>query len=208
MWFPSFLEQKVVDKVESRTLVEAGLAAMQRAGRSMSRLPSRGRSMIYGLQNGETVRVRTCNDHVLIVVADSPSPDASLNIEGTDWLLVAMPERERTRGNITAYLIPTKEAAAEARRSHRSWLARNPKTAGDNRTWTLWFRPDGDGTDYSAAWAKYRLAACDSVVASSVTTDSSRPSSINVEVENARRKIAEVAGVPIQAVKITINFDG
>ena len=71
--------------------------------------------MLYKMSDGQTVRVRTCNDHVLIAVADSPNPGARLNIEGTDWLLIVMPEVERTAGNIVAYLVPVQEAVAEVR---------------------------------------------------------------------------------------------
>ncbi len=59
--------------------------------------------MIYSLPDRQTVRIRTCNDHILIVVADSPSADARLNIRGTDWLLIVMPEIERTPGKVIAY---------------------------------------------------------------------------------------------------------
>jgi hypothetical protein len=38
--------------------------------------------MIYALPNGGTARVRTCNDHVLIVPSDRPKPEAKLSIKG------------------------------------------------------------------------------------------------------------------------------
>src|ERR1700761_2584655 len=86
------LGQSMSERIESGTLVEAGLAAMARAGKPLSKLPSKGRAMLYAMPNGESVRMRTCNDHLLIIVADRPSADAKLNIEGTDWLLLVMPE--------------------------------------------------------------------------------------------------------------------
>jgi hypothetical protein len=148
------------NRVASRVLVEAGLAAMKKADKPITRRPSKGSAKIYALPNGETVRMRTCNDHVLLVNADSPKPEAKLDIERTDWLLVVMPEKERTQGKIIAYLIPTAEVVGEVRHSHRDWLASDPNTKGDHRTWTLWFRDDGEITkNFSAIWAKYRLGS-------------------------------------------------
>jgi hypothetical protein len=197
------------NRIESRALVEAGLAVMEKAGKPITRLPSRGRAMIYALPDGKTVRVRTCNDHVLIVPSDGPEPEAKLGIEGTDWLLVVMPERERTQGKIIAYLIPTAEAVAEARRTHRDWLDSNPNTKGDNRTWTLGFQADGKNeNNYSVVWAKHRLDSAVAVFDTAKTQAAAEPSNIKVEVENARRRIAKVAGVPVEAVRIMINFAG
>src|SRR5262245_66682191 len=80
--------------VPNEALVKAGLELMQQAGKPMERLRAKGRAMIYRTPGGETVRVRSCNDHVLIAVADQPDPDkARLNVEGTDYVLIAMPER-------------------------------------------------------------------------------------------------------------------
>lgn len=199
----------VKGRIESGVLVEAGLTAMRLSGRPLTRVASKGRAMIYSLSNGETVRIRTCNDHVLIVVGDSPSPDAKLNVMGTDWLLVVMPEVERTPGNVLVYLIPASEVESEARRTHQEWLASNPNTNGLNKTWNLWFHAGGPqgSNNYAVKWAAYRL---DAIVASSESTErksAAEPSSIKTEVELARRRIAEVAGVPVNAVKITISFE-
>lgn len=198
------------DRVDGADLVEAGLAAMEAVGKSLTKLPSKGRAMLYGLPNGETVRVRTCNDHLLIVVADRPDANANLNIEGTDWLLVVMPEKERTPGNMVSYLVPTSVAVAEARRTHREWLDSAPDTKGDNRTWNLWFRADGPGkaNDYAAKWAGYRLNATPATKSETMPKPApARPGgNIKEEVEKARRRIAEVAGVPVEAVRISIDF--
>jgi hypothetical protein len=196
------------DRIESETLVEAGLAAMGRAGKPLAKLPSKGRAMLYALPNGETVRMRTCNDHVLIVVADSPSAEAKLNIEGTDWLLLVMPEVERTAGKIVSYLLPVSEVEGEARRTHREWLATEPNTKGKNTTWNLWFRKDAPGkaNDYATKWAKYKLAGSVDVAERPAATESG--GNVKTEVEAARKRIAAAAGVPVEAVKITINFEG
>ena len=79
------------------------------------------------------------HDHILVVVADKPTIDASLNIQGTDWLLIVMPEIERAEGKVIAYLVPTEEAEAAVRKSHEEWLSSNPNTKGRNTTWNLRF---------------------------------------------------------------------
>ena len=41
------------------------------------------------------------------MLGNQVSGDAKLNIQGTEWLLVVMPEVPRTRGKVLAYLVPT-----------------------------------------------------------------------------------------------------
>ena len=200
----------MVEKVESSSLVEAGLAAMQAAGKPLAKKLSKGRAMLYSMPNGETVRVRTCNDHLLIVVGDRPTSDAKLNIEGTDWILMVMPEIERTPGNVVCYLLPTAEVEAEARRTHQEWLDGNPKTGGDNKTWNLWFRADGPGkaSDYARKWQQYKLKSAPAVEQAPRSDARNGTGNVKAEVESARKRIAEAAGVPVEAIKITINFEG
>ena len=197
-------------KVENEVLRQAGLELMSRNGKALTRLPSKGRSMLYKMQDGQTVRVRTCNDHVLIAVADSPNPGARLNIEGTDWLLIVLPEVERTAGNVIAYLVPVPEAVAEVRRTHKEWLDTHPRTGGENRTWNLWLRPDGPSlaNNYAEKWAHHRLEGAipvqDATELESVSTGIA--AGIKTVVEAARRNIASVAGVEPSAVKISVEF--
>ena len=176
--------------------------------------------MVYALENGQKVRVRTCNDHILVVVADSPKPDARLNIEGTDYLLIVMPEKPRTRGAVIGYLVPTTVAVEAARRAHSEWLATSPATSGNNRTWNLWFdhlpTPHGD---FATKWQQYRLGARASTTVAGteearVTTrkrpaeapQSQRGLSLGEVIAESRKRIAEAAGVPIDAVKISVNL--
>ena len=127
------------DKINNEVLREAGLALMRRNGKPLTKLPSPGGLMLCSMPNGESVRVRTTNDHLLVVVADRPTPDAKLNIQGTDWLLIVMPEVERTEGPVIAYLVPGRVAEEAVRSSHRAWLSSNPNTKGNNTTWNIWF---------------------------------------------------------------------
>lgn len=199
-------------RVGNEALLKAGLELMRQAGKSLSRRPSKGRAMIYDLPNGETVRARTCNDHILISVAESPDNGARLNIEGTDWLLLIMPEIERTLGRVIAYLLPTEEVVEEVRRTHRDWLDSKPNTKGKNTTRNLWFRPDGPdkASGYAEKWSKYQLhgeaSTEQEAEAASLPEESAQTGSLKEEVEVSCLRVARVAGVPVEAVKITIDF--
>jgi hypothetical protein len=204
----TYIEAMKPERITSSDLVQAGLAAMQSIGKPLTKLASTGRAMLYSMPNGETVRIRTCNDHVLIVVSDRPTTDGKLNIQGTHWLLVVMPEVERTPGKVMIYLLPADEVEAEARRTHQEWLDSNPNTKGENRTWNLWFRRDARGSahDYATKWARYRINTNTNSL-QLVSRSSNSPSDVKTEVYNARKRISEIAGVPIEAVKVTINFE-
>ena len=204
-----------LDRINNEVLLEAGLALMRGNGKPLTKLPSPGRSMLYSMPNGETVRVRTTNDHLLVVVADRPNLDANLNIQGTDWLLIVMPEVERTEGAIIAYLVPSRVAEDAARNSHQVWLSSNPNTKGSNTTWTLSFdhsrsrmasRQDKQG--YFERWAKYRLEGEISTKDITGASDGRdrEPGNLRAEVEAAQQRIARAASVPLGAVKISIEF--
>jgi hypothetical protein len=202
-------------RVSNDALLAAGLDLMRQNAKPLTKVESPGRSMMYSLPDGKSVRVRTCNDHILIVLADKASKEAKLNIEGTDYLLVVMPEVERTPGKVRGYLIPTTVAVEASRSSQQAWLDSNPNTKGDNKTWCLWFRKDPNDSniwyDYETKWAKYRLKgeaythatasnAVDAVAVNAVEGN------VKAEVEMARQRISRAAGVTPEAVRITIQF--
>lgn len=210
-------------RVPNDALLAAGLELMRQNGKELTKVDSFGRAMVYKLADGKSVRGRTCNDHILIALADSTSTkNAKLNIEGTDYLLIVMPELERTPGKVKAYLVPTKVAVEAIRSCHQSWLDSGAKTKGDNKAWCLWFRKKGKtekSSDYETKWAEYRLkgeAFTDSVnvvvngvsatmgvgTVSAVASDGS----VKAEVEMARQRISRAAGVAPDAVRITIQF--
>ena len=155
---------KLTEKFKNQVLEEAGIELMRRRETPITNIPSPGSSTIYKMENSETIRIRTCNDHILTVVADMQTEDARLNIEGTDWLLVVMPKVERTEGEIIAYLVPTEVAVKAVRQSHAEWLSSNPKNTGSNTTWCIWFDENFTGKEYrrrkhgySEKWAMYRI---------------------------------------------------
>jgi hypothetical protein len=210
----------MTDKVPNQDLLTSGLALMSQAGRPLTKVQTQTRAMIYELETGDKVRVRTCNDHILVVLADSADADAKLNIEGTEYLLIVMPLKERTPGPVIAYFLPTNVAVESARSSHVEWLASNPATSGNNRTWNLWF--DDEPTPwrgFAAKWRQYRVNGS----ASTATVDPTpAPASANTGapapyrtqvarslgdvIAEARKQIADAAGVPIDAVKISVNL--
>jgi hypothetical protein len=190
--------------VPNESLLAAALELMKQNGKPLTKTNGTGRSMLYSMPNGETVRVRTCNDHILIVLANRAEGDARLNIQGTDWLLVVMPEIPRMPGNVLAYLVPTAVAVKAARDCHQAWLATSPNTKGDNRTWNLWFSENGPkkANAFHEHWKKYLLTGTADVDQS----PSVAVTDVKSEVESARLRISKAAGVPVSAVRISIDF--
>jgi hypothetical protein len=196
-------------RIDNERLLVAGLEMMKQDGKPLRKLQSTGRSMLYALSTGETVRVRTCNDHILIVVADRPTADAKLNIEGTDWLLIVMPEVERTPGRVIAYLVPTNIAVGAVRRTHQEWLDTQPDTNGRNVTWNLWFDVNGPvkANDFATKWSEYRVNGVGETIQPIAVSDfAAELNNIKAEVEAARQRISRAAGVPREAVRITVDF--
>lgn len=199
-------------KVPNEELVKAGLALMAQNGKPLQRVESKGRAMIYRTEEGAAVRVRTCNDHVLVVLAETPDITAKLNIEGTDQLLIVMPEIPRTHGDVLAYLVPTEIAVGAARTSHAEWLRSNPATKGQNRTWNIWFDEEGPSKSngFGRKWAQYRLSGKDGVESPSTQRHGASESAVVQKlgdvIADAKRRIAAAAGIPEGAVKITIDL--
>ena len=68
-------------RIDNDALLAAGLELMKLNGTPLTKKAGFGRAMLYALPNGQVVRIRTTNDHALIVVATSPSPqDTTLNL--------------------------------------------------------------------------------------------------------------------------------
>jgi hypothetical protein len=200
-------------RIDTDVLLNAGLALMAQNGKPLVKRASRGTAKLYSLPNGESVRVRTCNDHILITVADHPGKGAQLNIEGTDWILLVVPEIPRTPGAVHAYLLPTDEVVQEVREAHDRWLDSQPNTAGDNTTWNIRLDDRGPAylNGYARKWARYLLqgeiradTASKAVIA--VESEPPSPSTLRDEIRLARERIARVAGVSEDAVRVTIDF--
>lgn len=201
-------------KVETSALVAAGVHAMAEADRPLTLHYRKGKVRIYKLPNGETARLRTCNDHILITVADSTDIDAAINIEGTDWLMIVMPKIPRVEGDVFVYLVPTDVAVEAVRKGHQSWLDSNPNTDGNNVTWNLWFEtrkskiPELHG--FHEKWKEYLIdgTATTTIISEDHKSAERKILSTKDEIEIARQRIAAAAGVRESDVKITVDFGG
>lgn len=195
-------------RIPNEDLLQAALTLMKSNDRPLRKIDGPGRAMLYALPGGETVRVRTCNDHILVVLASQHSGDARLNIEGTDWLLIVMPKTPRTPGALECYLVPTGVAVEAARATHQAWLESNPNTRGANTTWNLWFDDDGPAkaNGFARKWSEYRLPGDAETGRVAVEGATGTPSDFRAEIEAARKRISTAAGVPLNAVKITVEF--
>jgi hypothetical protein len=200
----------VVDKVSNEALLAAALRMMEAQGNALEKIKTGSRAMKYRLANGQIVRARTCNDHVLVVLAVGPEAGAKLNIEGTEHLLVAMPETQRTEGAVIAYFVPTNTAVSAVRKSRAEWLASGPSTRGHNTTWNIWFDDLGDAPwgGFARKWARYRIPGEASTLNADPLVDQSRVGSrtLGAIMTEARLAIATAAGVAPDAVKISIDL--
>src|SRR5205823_12364390 len=118
-----------------------------------------------------------------------------LNIEGTDHLLIVMPEIPRSPGPVMVFFIPTAVVAEAVRQAHANWLASNPSTKGSNRTWNLWFDDDGAaiGGGFASLWEKYKLASQTPAVksaAESPAAPTSNTMTLGEVIADAKRRIA------------------
>lgn len=201
----------MADKVSNEALLNAGINALAATGRKMVRVPTGSRAMIYRLETGETVRVRTCNDHILVVLASSPDDGAALNIEGSDYLLIAMPEIARTEGRVISYFIPTRIAVEAVRHARAAWVNSGPATKGNNRTWNIWFDDDsGPTSGFASKWSQYRLPTTSTTVeVEAVATKEAKheTKTLGEVIAEARQAIAKAAGVSIDSVKISVSLD-
>ena len=153
------------NKIDNKLLREAGVELMKKNKMPLSNI-TLGNSMIGLTPCKNSVRIRTSNEHRLIITANQPDPNASLNIEGTYWLLMVMPERERTFGKVIGYLIPTAVIKEKMKISHEAWLGTKPQTSGNNHTWTLEFKKNTGkrldrhkelGFKFFEKWKEYRF---------------------------------------------------
>lgn len=188
-------------RVDNEYLIAAGMELMRCAGKPIQKIDSPGRSMIYRLDSGETVRMRTCNVHSLNL---NVSDEGHFNIEGTDYLLFVTPEIERTLGTVIAYLVPTTIAIDAARQAHDEWFASRPNLTEKNSAPVLRFNKRGSpvANDFATKWSEFRLGTS----SPAHSTNDARIVSTKEEVEAARLRIARSAGVNIDKVKVTIEY--
>lgn len=115
------------------------------------------RELVYQVGQ-ERIRLRTSRNHMLPVTAETPDTNAILDIErgNADKLLIVMPSLDKS-SDYLAFLVPTAIVATAIRQDHDRWLASNPNTKGNNRTWYVQFRGENVFWDYLERWNGYRI---------------------------------------------------
>jgi hypothetical protein len=196
-------------RVENSSLLAAGLESMATAGKPLAKVNTGTRSMMYRMSDGGSVRVRTCNDHILVVIATASNNRPTLNIEGTDYLLFVVPQVERTKGAIEAYLLPTLEVSRSVRSAYADTLSKIDGIHNHSTTCNLWLA-DGEGAAFGfrSRWAAFRLTGASASITTSRTAPAkpaSPPTTLGDAIEAAKEQIARAAGVPLDRVKITVE---
>lgn len=205
-------------KVHSKDLKDAAYRAMEELGHSLSQIETGTRSMIFAMEDGRTVRLRTTNDPILICVAKTNDVESKLNVEGTDFLLLAMPEIARTPGTILVYLVPTQRVVNDVRESHKAWLATNPRTKGDNHTRNIWFEDKGTAwSGFHDKWSEYRTIIEAEALPSfrpeekTITSEQQaltpKPETVAEIINRTTHEISQITGIKADKIKIELRFE-
>ncbi|WP_441280271.1 hypothetical protein [Bradyrhizobium sp. 63_E2_N1_3] len=198
-------------RISNSQLLNAGVSLMEGAGKPLKPVSTTdGRVKKYLLPDGRTVRGRTCNLHQVPMVRTKTEvsydgiPERILRgVKETDFILAAVPEVERTPGSIKAFLIPTEvvleQIHAAERVGRKDWSLRLNEP--------IWAKYRLPGTAYSATIPSDSEADdMDEEPETEGETAPIRSLSLGEVIANARQAIAEVAGVPVSAVKISIDL--
>ncbi len=148
----------MTDKIPNSILKQCAIEMMATHEMPMEEVPTRGRSMIFSLRSGETVRLRTSNDPVLVVTIEPASDGPKMNIEGTDYLLFVMPEETRTWGAVKGYLVPTRKALKSVRETIERLFHDTDVWPSKPTALSVWFNETGraDG-NYDEKWSGYLI---------------------------------------------------
>jgi len=193
--------------IPNKLLLEAALRMMKKEGKPLEKTPNKGPAKLFKTPDGKTVRIRTCNDHLLVTVANHAEKGAKLSIEGTNYLLIIMPETPRTYGPVMAFLVPTDIAVKAVRDAHGKWLDQGPNTGGKNTTWNIWFAKGGPlaSCGFFEKWAQYKLESNETVSPGSEQKSGGEmpgdTPSLGEVIKESKEQISKVAGVPASAVK-------
>jgi hypothetical protein len=211
----------MLEKIPNKVLKTCALELMALNGQPLEMMSSRGRSMLYKLQTGATVRVRTSNDPVLVVGAESTDNGLKLNISGTDFILLVMPEKPRTWGEVKGYLIPTSEAISAIKSANPTAFTGRQENHQKGTALTIWFQSsDRLDSNFNEKWLKYLLKS--RVDASDyqdlhednhgerVKKKKARTAKNNMTVgdviDEARKRISTITGLPVKSVKIEVRL--
>ena len=206
---------KNIEKPTPDELRDAGLRLMEANGMPCTK----EKGQIYTLSNGTTVRLKVHNNHGLLSEVDE---NGRSKLEGADYILLAFPVKQETRGDVVAYLIPTNEAIEELFKHHKMWVASGAETSDANKMRNIWFNLDGKNTntkhvlqDYAIIWKDYRLPGTANtekineinMPERANTPSTYKPTDLHDAVEKAKSEISKIAGTEKSKVKIYIHFD-
>jgi hypothetical protein len=195
------------DLIPTLTLRRAFLEMMQMAGRPLQRIDET--KEIYRLPDGKTMRLRTNNMPAVMAKVADGSADARLPFEGEDYVGIAFPAIGKP-DTIVGYLVPSEVAAKAFHTAHRKWLAADTSRSRDNRARVLKFdgRPDLPWRGFEERWHEYLIGeiALDVLPTVSELPTVIAKSALDVAIAECKKRIALLAGTPVSAISISINF--
>lgn len=161
---------------------------------------------IYKLPDGKTFRLRTNNMPALMAKVANGTTEARLPFESEDFVGVAFPAIGKP-DTIVCYLVPSIVAAKAIRAAHKKWLGEKKTHSRDNTHRHVRFdgRPDHPTRGYAEVWQKYLIGeiGLDVLPPEAMEINSNE---LTREIMFAKKHLAEVAGVPVNAVSITISY--
>jgi hypothetical protein len=198
------MPRKIKTLIPTPTLRRAFLEMLRKNGQQAERV---GETLeVYKLPDGKTFRLRTNNQPALMAKVASGDVAARLPFEGENYVGVAFP----AVGNphvIVCYLVPSDVAAKAIRVSHKNWMVEKKTRSRDNQSRLLRFdgRPDHPSRGFEQRWHQYLIGEIDldALPPEKMEIDTSE---LTREIMAAKKHLAGVAGVPVNAVSITISY--
>lgn len=212
-------------KIPNAALIKCAAEIMSAENRSFEPISTRGRSMIYRTEDNKTVRLRTSNDHVLVIAAKPLEDKWQLNIEGTDYVLVVMPVIQRVVGEVRAFLVPTELLVRLVREEYAEMLNQVPEIGMKPNAVTVQFgSPNNDGEPFDRAWDPYLLPhTTDSHAYVDIPADKSHRSrqlrqskpkkrtkyleTVADVIMETKARISEITGSPIESVTVEVRIE-
>jgi len=210
-----------------RTLVDAAKRAAQEQGYALSRVPGRGMSNVWNIEkNGKILvaSIRTTRDR-WIAFPPLEGGKKWKTLDGVGAVIVAALDSKDDAKNVEVYYFPADEVRARFNAAYAA-RAKDGHKIPDN--FGMWIALDPDsrgiassvGAGLAAKYkpiATYPLDALLSAMPSSpeqevptgedVEPEESRPASIAEVMAWARERVAELAGVRAEAVKLDLKIE-
>jgi len=188
---------------DTKTLREAGKAALTAAGMPLELDTSgHGANQLYRVRAdaernaGKLVRLRTNNRWAILDYATGPQASAPIEqLEGVDYVCGVC---VNPQGEIEVYFIPAGRVDAHMKAEHKAFMERT-EGLGDSKVRILKFR------SAPSSYAEFKLRQMPPPAASSPRLSVLRGQFTEL-MERAQRNVADLFGVPVNAVRISIDF--